>query len=152
MTDPSQVAIRRTYTKRSDKDEHYTGAIAQYAVENESLTGLRANKILVRNIRFTAKENLSFRLIFWGKDTYQDTADLDLDPFLGAVDLDLPARGFRVAAANQYYLDIRGVDLHYADWDGTKELHLSLQNLSAASKSAGAAGEVVVEVEYEVVD
>jgi len=50
---------------------------------------------------------------------------------------------------HRYRLNIRNINLPYEDLDKTKELHVILKNLSPTSKSAGAGGEVVIEVGYE---
>ena len=132
----------------SDKDTHFTGAIAQDAEEDESLTGLESNKIVITDIAFEGKESLAFRLIFWSKDTFEDV-DLDVDSFLGFVDIDIPTNGFQKGAANQYYLNLTDVNLHYEDEDATKELHISLNCVSAAGKTAGVPGEVKVKIGYK---
>jgi len=49
-----------------------------------------------------------------------------------------------------YCLDIKGLSIPYEDLDRTKELHAILVNLSPTSKDAGAAGEVVIEVGYDL--
>tara|TARA_Y100000034_G_scaffold9879_1_gene10465 strand:+ start:1472 stop:1903 length:432 start_codon:yes stop_codon:yes gene_type:complete len=133
---------------RSAKGSHFTGAIAQNAQEAEDLTGLAWNKIVIRGVMIQADQQLRFRVIFWAKDSLDDT-DLDADAYIGEVEVDLVAYGYQIAGANQYYLDIRGLALDYQDEDSTNELHISLQNLSAAAKNAGATGEVVVEISYE---
>ncbi len=135
-------------TLRSDKDTHFTGAIAQNAKEDENLAGLVSNKIRITGVSIQAKENLNFRLIFWGTDGFDDT-NLDNDKFQAETKLDIPTYGYRIGGANQYYLDMRGVEIDYEDLDRTQELHISLMCLSAAGKTAGANGEVVVEVFYE---
>ncbi len=135
-------------TLRSDKDTHFTGAIIQNAKADENLTGLLGNKVRISGVSLQAKENLSFRVIFWKTNGFDDT-DLDLDRFCGEVVIDLPANGFQIAAANQYYLDMRGLDLDYEDEGLSNELHVSLMCLTVAGKSAGAAGEVVLEIFYE---
>ncbi len=135
-------------TLRSDKDTHFTGAIALNAKEDEDLTGLLSNKIRIIGVSLQAKENLSFRAIFWKTDGF-DNVDLDLDRFCGEVVIDLPTNGYQIAGANQYYLDMRGLDLDYEDEDASNELHVSLMCLTAAGKTAAAAGEVVIEIYYE---
>lgn len=135
-------------TLRSDKDVQFTGAIAQNAKEDENMTGLLSDKIRITGVSIQAKENLTFRLIFWGTDGFDDT-NLDTDKFQDEIKLDIPTYGFRIGGANQYYMDMRGVEVDYEDLDKTKELHISLQCLSAAGKTAGANGEVVVEIYYE---
>lgn len=142
-------AVQTFHKIRSDKDSHFTGAIAQYAKEDENLTGLLANKVRITGVAIQADQNLSFRVILWSKDTADDT-DLDVDEYCGEVSLDLSTNGFRIAGAGQYYLDMRGLEIDYEDDDESKELHVSLMNLSASAKNAGATGEVVIEVYYEV--
>ena len=148
---PAEVTVSTSQyfqTLRSDKDMHFTGAIVQNAKENANLPGLLSNKIRIAGISLQAKENLSFRVIFW-KTVGFENADLDLDRFCGEVVIDLPTNGYQIAGANQYYLDMRGLDLDYEDEDASNELHVSLMCLTAAGKTAGVAGEVVLEVYYE---
>lgn len=136
------------YTVSSDKDTHFTGAIAQYAKEDENLTGLLGNKARITNIAIQADQALDFYLAFWRTDGFDDT-DLDLDTFCGMVELDLATYGIQPGGANQYYMSLEGVDIDYEDEDVSNELHLSLYNASATSKNAGATGEVVVFIKYE---
>lgn len=147
-TEVTVSSTQHFQTLRSDKDTHFYGAIAQNAKEDEDLTGLLSNKIRIVGVSLQAKENLSFRVIFWKTDGFDDT-DLDLDRFCGEVVIDLPTNGYRIAGANQYYLDMRGLDLDYEDEDASNELHVSLMCLTAAGKTAAAAGEVVLEIFYE---
>lgn len=132
----------------TDKDVEFTEAIIQNAKEDENLAGLVADKIVITDIMIEADENLEFWLLFWSTDGFED-ADLDDDTFLGYVVLDIPNNGFRIAGANQYYLNVSDVNLHYEDEDGTNELHVSLLNRSVAAKSAGAAGEVKIKIGYK---
>lgn len=136
------------YSINSDKDYHFTGALAQYAKEDENLSGLITGKIRIVGISLQSDQNLDYRVIFWKRDIFNNT-DLDLDRFCGEVELDLPTYGFQIAGAGQYYLDVRGLDIDYEDEDGTHKLHVSLMNLSATGKNAGATGEVAIEVYYE---
>jgi hypothetical protein len=147
-TEVTVSSTQRGHSVRSDKDTNFTGAIAQYAKEDENLTGLLMNKIRITGVSLQSDENLSYRVIFWKTDGFDNT-DLDLDSYCGETIIDLPADGFRIGGANQYYLDMRGLDIDYEDDDASYEIHVSLQCLTAAGKSAGAAGEVVIEVYYE---
>lgn len=136
-------------TLRSDKDTHFTGGINQNAKEDENLTGLIGNKIRIVGISLQSDQSLDYRVIFWKSDGFDNT-DLDLDRYCGEIEVDLPTYGYRIAGANQYYLDVRlaaGID--YEDEDASNELHISVMNLSATAKNAGATGEVIVEVYYE---
>ena len=134
----------------TDKDVEFVGAIIQNAKEDASLAiGAAVDKIIITDIMIEADQNLQFYLLFWSTDGFED-ADLDLDSFLGFVDLDIPNNGFRIAGANQYYLNLTGVELHYEDDDATNELHVSLLNRSAVAKIAGGAGEVKIKIGYKV--
>ena len=135
---------------RSDKDEHFTGALITNAIETESITGLSANKIVIRRVTIQSDQQLNYVLVFWAKDTFQ-TSDLDTDRYLGEITLDLPAISRQIASAGQYYADLE-VELQYEDGDSTRELHVGLLNLDATSKTAGASGEVVIEIFYEEAD
>lgn len=140
-----------TYRLRSDKDSHFTGAINQNATEEENLTGLIANKIRITGVSVQSDQSLDYKLIFFKTDGFADT-DLDLDTFASEQEMDLPSYGWRIAGANQYYMAVDGLAIDYQDDDETHELHVALQNLSATAKNAGATGEVVVEIRYEVRD
>lgn len=152
MSAPTQQSIttvvRSSFSRlRSDKDSHFTGALVTNAIETENITGLSANKIVIRRVTIQSDQQLSYVLLFWSKDTFQ-TSDLDTDRFLGEISLDLPAIGRRIAGAGQYYGDLE-VDFQYQDEDSSRELHVGLLNVDATSKAAGATGEVVIEIFYE---
>lgn len=136
---------------KTNSTQHFTEAIAQNAHETENITGLDTNKVYIRGINIQSMENLHFRLIFWSKDIFNDT-DLDVDTYLDHIDLDIPTSGFRIGVANQYYLNVSGLGIIYEDEDDTDELHCSLQNLSVATKSAGTAGAVQIDILYTVRD
>jgi len=56
---------------------------------------------------------------------------------------------FQVTGPPDFYSDLRdSLELDYEDLDGTRELHVELANLSAASKIAGNEGEVFLELVY----
>lgn len=137
------------YTLRSDKDSHFTGALTTGNKEDENLAGLLGNKIRITNIAIQAKQALDLCLMFWRKDTFANT-NLDVDTLIGVVQLDLSSFGKQVGGAGQYYMSIENVDLDYEDEDISSELHVSLYNNDAVAKIAGAAGEVVVFIKYEL--
>jgi hypothetical protein len=133
---------------------HFTGAIAQNAKEDENITlpgaldGIGGNaRGYIRGIMIQSDENLAWELAFWSSDTFDDTT-LDDDDFLSRWSF-AAADGVRFGGANQYYYYIEGLEIPYVDDDKSGELHMSLVNRSAASKTAGAGGEVVVEVFIE---
>lgn len=135
-------------TLRTDKDSHFSGAIAQNATEEEDITGLTTNRIRITRVTILSDENLDYRLLFFNKDSFADT-DLDDDRFIDELELDLPSYGFQIAGAGQYMMTVNGLEIDYDDQDGSRELHIALQCLSAAGKTAGANGEVVVIFTYE---
>ena len=152
MSPPTSVSVvavqKRQFARlRSDKDSHFTGALLTNAKEDESITGLASNKIIIRRIVAQSDQNLHYRALLWRTDGFDNT-DLDLDTFAGEVDLDFPAIGFRIAGANQYYVDLE-CELEYQDSDASRELHISLLNQDATAKNAGATGEIAIEVYYE---
>ena len=129
----------------TDKDSHFTGSITQNAKENENVYGLPSDNVIIDSVRIQSDQNLWYKVVFWQTNDFDDT-DLDSDAFCGEVDFDLPNDGFQIGGANQYYMQRDGLDIQYMDIDQTRKLHLSVLNLSATSKNAGATGEVVVEV------
>ena len=131
----------------TDKDTHFTGALTQYAKEDENISGLLYNKIRIIGVGILSDQQLHYKLLLWYKDTFEDT-DLDLDEYCAEIDLDLPTYGFQVGGTGKWYMDIRGLHADYQDLDGSHELHSSLINMSATSKTAGAAGEVKLFIAY----
>lgn len=130
------------YIINSDKDVHFTGAIAENDIEEENIAGLLSNKITITNVAIQAKENRSFDVMLFGKDIFADT-DLNVDTFQSVIHLDIPTHGNQIGGANQYYLsNFCGLSVDYEDEDGTKELHIALRCRTAAGKTAGAVGEV----------
>ena len=144
------VAVGKETIKHidTDKDAHFTTAIAQYAIEEENITGLSDNKITITGIAFQAKEALKYRLWIYDTDGFADT-DLDIDQFNEYIDIDLSTSNGQIAGANQYYYALTAISIDYEDEDATKELHLALQNLSAASKTAGTDGELKMKITYK---
>lgn len=135
------------YTIKSDKDSHFSGALGQYAKENESLSGLITNKIRINGIAILSDQQLKYKVQLWRKDTF-DNADLDEDTFIGEVDLDLGVYGWQVGGTGKYYMYVGDLKLDYLDEDNTNELHISLMNMSGTGKVAGTSGEVVVLITY----
>ena len=131
----------------SDKDTHFTGAIAQNANEKENLTDLESNDITIVSVGIESDQPLNYRLWIFETDGFEDV-DLDADSFMDFVDLDLVTNNVRLGAANQYYYAITDQEINYTDMDETKELHLALENLSATAKNAGATGEVKIQIKY----
>jgi len=135
------------YTIRSDKDTHFTGALGQYAKEDENLSGMITNKAHITGITLVSDQQLWFKVLIWSKDTFDDT-NLDLDTLLAEVDIKLDIYGWQVDGSGPWRLDMRNLALDVFDDDNTNELHISLMNMSGTGKVAGASGEVVIQVTY----
>ena len=142
---PDFVKELRTviYPIASDKDLHFTGALAKDEVERESLTGLRGNRIRISKISLQADQQLLFEVLLYGTDLFEE-ADLDEDRFIASVEFNLLDYGIQ-QTTNQWRMDIKNLNIDYVDADETKELHVVLENLSPTAKNAGATGEVKVE-------
>ena len=80
---------------RSDKDTHFTESLAKNASEQESIAGLETNRINLTGVSIQAKQALHYRLLFFSSADFTDS-DLDVDTFIGSVDLDLPQYGIEV--------------------------------------------------------
>ena len=149
---------------RSDKDTHFTGALAQNAGEDEDLAhpsyagfptaghakkpdAIASSRIFIRELRVWSDQNLSWEVQFYSKDTFDDT-DADVDTFLGSFTFAV-ADGLQVAGAGLYRYNQTKLELFYYDADKTGEIHMKLVNRSTTSKNAGATGEVVVEIAAE---
>lgn len=148
---------------RSDKDEHFTGAIVQHAEERENITMPAAlgGRLRLVCITLISDQQLAWELDFWFSKTFSGAAvgaDLDLDTFAGKWAF-AAADGTQIGGAGPYYYHISGLDIPYRDNDhpqttaqakkaevaSNPKLHVCLVNRSAAAKTAGAAGEIVAE-------
>jgi len=107
------------------------------------------SKVRILDIAIQADQKLNFWLMFWRKNTFNNI-DLDVDAFIGMVQLDLATFGKQMGGAGQYYMSIEDVNLDYEDEDETNELHVSLYNADAVPKNAGATGEISVFIKYEL--
>lgn len=136
------------YTLRTTSTVEFTGAIVTNATEEENIAGLVANKVRITGVAIMSDQQLDYRLIFFGSDTFAN-ADPDVDRFVNEVELDLPSYGFQIAGAGLWYMAVNGLEIDFQDADNTSELHVALQNLSAAAKIAGVGGEIVVIFTYE---
>lgn len=132
---------------RSDKDTHFTTAIALDNHEAENLTGLNSNVGVVESVTLLAEDNIDWRVHFWSTDGF-DNADLDTDAWLGSVDFSA-VDGVQLPAlvSTTFRYSKSGLALPYVDDDGTNELHVSLEAIGVA-KTAGATGEVALLVGF----
>lgn len=133
----------------SDKDTHFAGALADNAIENESISmptdwgtsGIQ--KCIISELSFQADENLDWELIFWSDGDYNST-DLDLSKIVTRISIPETSSD-RIAGSNQFYYENPLVQsIEYVDKDNTSKIHVGLICRSAAGKTAGASGEVVL--------
>lgn len=137
----------------SDKDTHFTGAIAQNAFEEENIAFptdwglLQYNRAEILNISLESKENLDWEVQFYATDGHADTSDLDVDSYITSI-LFPATDGKRNAGTGQWKYDANPahVPFIYHDEDNSSEYHITLVNRSAAAKTAGAAGQAVVKI------
>jgi hypothetical protein len=145
----ARVAVFRI---RSDKDAHFTGAIAQNAFEQEDiLTETAVNRFAILAVEILADQALDWELWFWNKATAEDT-DMDLDAYIGRVAIAVADQKYYGTSGTYYANKELAAPVIYMDDDapGTApKLHVSLLNRNATSKNAGATGEVVVIVTCE---
>lgn len=134
----------------TDKDTHFTGAIAQNAVEEENI-GMPANwatlqiqKAIISNITIASDQNLDWEVQFFSNDTQSDT-DADVDSAITSFRFSA-SDGKQVGDAGLWRYDANPAhkEFEYEDRDRTSEWHIALANRSVTTKAAGATGEVVV--------
>ena len=147
----------QVFTVRSDKDTHFTGEIVQHAGEKENLVmpGSLGGRSRIVGVRIISDENLAWEPNIFGSDAFEGGApgaDLDTDSFLGRHAFAV-GDGLQIAATGPYYYFVSDLDIPYRDGDhpgpsgvsASPELHVWLVNRSAGAKTAGAAGEIMVE-------
>lgn len=132
---------------RSDKDDHFTGGLAQYATEAENLTGLKSDKVRITGVTVWSDQNLNYRFYFYQDDDGAET-DADLDAMIDYFEINA-SDWVRLGNANLYRFALSDLSINYEDKDASKELHPILENLDTTAKNAGATGEIVIEVKYE---
>lgn len=135
---------------RSDKDTHFTTALAQNAMDVESLTipDVRTTlTFMIRHMTFLSDQDLDFDIYIWSTEAAEDT-DLDADRFVCKVPMDTSI-SFRLNNTGVYYHQVLDLEIPYRDQnpeagDAPKpKLYVGLANRDVTSKNAGATGEVV---------
>jgi len=133
----------------SDKDTHFTGELVTNARENESLV-IRAGEVVrgqIESLSIIADQNLAWDVFVFETDNFSN-ADMDVDSFVDFESFTV-ASGVQIAGAGSFYYGTSALDIPYTAGDG--KIHLSLVNRSAGlTKTAGAAGEVVVKIGYRI--
>jgi len=130
---------------------HFTGALAQYASEEENLTGLDDSEITITSVTAYSEQNLDMRVLLFETDGFQETtsADMDDDEFIESIHLDAPTDGIRYKNANGYYVSATDLNIDYEDLDASGELHVALEIVGPTAKLAsGSGGNVWLKFSY----
>lgn len=149
------LSIPRAQLIKSDKDTHFSGALAQNAAESESLTGFSDVSGVIEQVSLISDQNLDWELMFFATSGFDD-ADYDADFFLGAVRF-VAADGKQIAGVGGYYYctanmalpfePITYIDKTSVDaGNNSGSIYCVLVNRSATGKNAGATGEVAVNI------
>jgi hypothetical protein len=147
---------------RTDKDTNFTGTLAQNVGLQETLTpgtngyptALKANmRAILRSMVILSKENLAWEVWLFGSSTFAST-DADTEYFLGrwtfvAGDGIRATVGVTTDTYYHYYIDGLQISMRNKPLDVTGNIYMRLVNRSAAGKSAGAAGEIVIDLGVE---
>jgi hypothetical protein len=109
----------------------FTGALATNVIESENIPGLLCDKVRITGLTMRSSQNLNYRMYLYSNDRFSSDYKL-----MASIGLNLPASGYQIGATGYYFLDVQSLDIDYEDEDGTREIHASLENLSATSKTA----------------
>lgn len=146
MSQPGRPVLIRT-----DADTDFTAALAQNAAIFASFQSKAAGQCFwVESIQVISVENLAWELWFFDRETTAIPADPNADGFRGRWSFQA-ADGLQIAGAGTFHYNIQGlaIPVECLDYnlhaDKYPELHVALVNRSGASKSADAAGAIVVQ-------
>jgi len=140
VSKPEKIEIITTNTTT-----HFTNQFLTNEFENENITGLSANNCIICGVSIQSKQSLHFKLVFWKKNTFNNVS-LNLDTYIGDIDLDLTTNPAFKIGNNTYRLNVEDTKLVYQDLNLLTTLHMSLLNLSNETKQAGVNGEVKLDI------
>ena len=137
---------------RSDKDTHYTTAILPSgSMDLESFSSLPGNDnvqpvaVTINRLSILSDENLPWDVMLFGNATSQPNADADLDSMVHFISFAI-TDAVQIEGTGLYRYSVSDLDLQYRPDDRT--FHVGLINRSlVSSKTAGANGEVVIELQ-----
>jgi len=130
---------------KSDKDSHFSGALATGAQEYEDLSfpdgyseaqiqKLRIHRAVIVADNTNTTTLVPFYINFWGSDAASLATDPDLDLFQGRMEF---AEGdLEQIGGGGLYRGIRDLGdspMYYIDEDNSSELHVSLQNTDGST-------------------
>ena len=148
------MALTHTqYEWKTDSLTQFTATIAQNAGVNLDLAMTTPNPVALagiggdcrgqlRSLTIASVENLAWEIWLWSSATH-GTAAASTVSVIGRWSF-VTSDAKQIAGAGDWYYYVDGLDVPVWDADKTGKLHLTLVNRSAASKSADAAGAIVI--------
>lgn len=137
---PEKIEIITT-----NRTTHFTDQLLINEFENENINGLSANNCIIYGVSIQSKQALHFKLVFWKKNTFNND-DMNLDTYIGDIDLDLTTKPVFKIGNPVYRLNVEDTKIVYQDLNLLTTLHISLLNLSNETKQAGVNGEVKLDI------
>jgi hypothetical protein len=148
--------LPQAWVVRSDKDTHFTGALALNAMELEVIgdaAPTSSNRVptirsKITRITILSEQNLAWDIMLF-KAAFAPplTADCDLHPLVDWLSF-TAADGVRVGAAGVFMYSWSGFSFPYYTTDVMGRIHAGLINRDAVAKLAnGAGGAIAVEIE-----
>lgn len=125
------------------------GSPMQDGYVDEGLAAGRGVRARLRSIVIVSVENLAWEVWLWGKDTFNASQTDPAGEFLVGRWAFVTGDGIQIGGAGLYYYYIEGNDQPYGDLDKTGEIHLMLVNRSAAGKTPGVDGAILVQLNFE---
>lgn len=129
---------------RSDKDLHYTTALAQDAIDLESFAAMPSASVQITRVTVLSDQNLDWDIMFFKNATSQPNTDADLDTLVDWITF-AAGDGVQVAGTGLWRYSVSGLRLNYKADD--RVFHVGLINRNAVAKNAGATGELVIELQ-----
>lgn len=143
---------------RTDKDVHFTGAINAGAAATETLApptyvpealaAGRHNRGRLKAIRILSKENLAWELMLYANSLFA-TSNADTQFPLGRWTF-VESDGVIVSGDTYYFYYVDGLDVAIEDLDKLGQINIRLVNRSGSAKTAGANGNMIVELAIEL--
>lgn len=147
MAQAGKVVIARTVASSQFRDALAQNAALFLSLDVKGLALGQRVDALLRGIQIVSVENLSWEIWLFRNAQY-NTTDCDTNKALGRWSF-VAATAVRIAGAGLYNYYIEGLQVPVHDEDGTSKVHMALINRSAASKTAGDAGELAISLTLE---
>lgn len=140
------VTFGEYFRVESRKNEHFTDQIIQYDSGEENLR-LTDNRILIQNMTIMSKQQLSYRVWLFGTSEFY-SVNPDSIKVVDFIDFDLTTYGKQYKDTGLWIYTVTDLNLLYNDLGQKGELHVAIENLSAAPKLA-ITSELIFQAVYE---